>query len=146
MGWIDLAQDRNKWRTLVNLWNSWNLSRDVRSVRLTLYMQSLYKEQDRNGIVERSMRRKGSDQWQWFRNEDIALQPAYGYHTTPAKPCFSLNTDTTPPQPNRASAYIRIPHHPSQTVLQPAYGYHTTPAKPQRNTNTHRTRAIQPMK
>ena len=28
------------------------------------------------------------------------LQPAYGYHTTPAKPCFSLHPDTTPPQPN----------------------------------------------
>ena len=42
---------------------------------------------------------------------EALLQPAPGYHTTPAKPqgntnthrtkeCFSLHPDTTPPQPN----------------------------------------------
>ena len=54
------------------------------------------------------------------------LQPAYGYHTTTAKPQPNTNTQALVPQP--------------------AYGYHTTTAKPQCNTNTHRTRAIQPMK
>jgi len=51
------------------------------------------------------------------------LQPAYGYHTTPAivlQPAYGYHTTTA-------------------IVLQPAYGYHTTPAKLQRNTNTHRT-------
>jgi len=36
----------------------------------------------------------------WGGVVSVVLQPAYRYHTTPAKPCFSLHTDTTPPQPN----------------------------------------------
>jgi len=71
--------------------------------------------------------------------------------------CFSLHTDTTPPQPLlqpayryhttpvTASACIQIPHHPSH-----CFSLHTDttppPAKPHRNTNTHRSIAIQPMK
>jgi len=62
---------------------------------------------------------------------EALLQPASGYHTTPAKPQRNNNTHRT-----RAT----------EALLQPASGYHTTPAKPQRNTNTHLTRAIQPMK